>query len=570
MSSKGRKERERERDRDRDRRNRDSRGERDYRRLDPSRIREERKLVRSRSRDIHRIQQKREKKRLRSSDHRGDRGRERDYRRLDPSRRREGRRLGRSRSRDIYRIQQKREKERLRSSDHRGNRGRERGKDRDYRRLDPSRRREGRRLGRSQSRDIYRTQQRSSDYRGDRGRNRSRDQRRDKTRDDIRERFRRRRSSSRSRDWRGRNRDGRSRQDWREGGRQGRDQGWSRERHRGFNRDERKEGRSHRGETLELVESPSHSLDFVKSPSKSPELVENPSKSRETKVVVSVDDELYKAFKRNNQFVWACRYEDVDRVRQLLAEGADVNSQDWIGFTGLKNCIENNNLELLELLLSHTGFTVECLVDCLVFATAKNREEIVRRLCLVDGIDIDLNVSTMKRLHYHYEMGTALQTSLFWNNLSFVKLFISHGAKVRQEDIQECKRSVEALEALLEVCQPSIEPRLDVSEESEEEQEEENVASRRDLVTTLMKATSRPLSLKQQCRNSVRDVLRLRSKGGSVWPSVEALEQEFALPDSLVDYLLVFPARGWREERARKVAESLNNIAVSVLPTGLS
>ena len=508
MSSKGRKER--ERDRDRDRRNRDSRGERDHRRLDPSRIREERKLVRSRSRDIHRIQQKREK-------------------------------------------------ERLRSSDHRGNRGRERGKDRDYRRLDPSRRREGRRLGRSQSRDIYRTQQRSSDYRGDRGRNRSRDQRRDKTRDDIRERFRRRRSSSRSRDWRGRNRDGRSRQDWREGGRQGRDQGWSREQHRGFNRDERKEGRSHRCETLELVESPSHSLDFVKSPSKSPELVENPSKSRETKVVVSVDDELYKAFKRNNQFVWACRYEDVDRVRQLLAEGADVNSQDWIGFTGLKNCIENNNLELLELLLSHTGFTVECLVDCLVFATAKNREEIVRRLCLVDGIDIDLNVST-----------TALQTSLFWNNLSFVKLFISHGAKVRQEDIQECKRSVEALEALLEVCQPSIEPRLDVSEESEEEQEEENVASRRDLVTTLMKATSRPLSLKQQCRNSVRDVLRLRSKGGSVWPSVEALEQEFALPDSLVDYLLVFPARGWREERARKVAESLNNIAVSVLPTGLS
>ena len=89
------------------------------------------------------------------------------------------------------------------------------------------------------------------------------------------------------------------------------------------------------------------------------------------------------------------------------------------------------------------------------------------------------------------------------------------------------------------------------------------MASCRVLERALDGAASRPLSLKQQSRNSIRNVLRLRSNGSSIWPYIEGLEQNCVLPDSLVDYLLVFPAPGWREERARKVAESLNNIAVS-------
>ena len=61
----------------------------------------------------------------------------------------------------------------------------------------------------------------------------------------------------------------------------------------------------------------------------------------------------------------------------------------------------------------------------------------------------------------------------------------------------------------------------------------------------------------------------MRSNGSSVWPYVErlGLELESALPECLVDYLLVFPDSEWRKKRADKVAESLNNIAVSDLLT---
>ena len=84
---------------------------------------------------------------------------------------------------------------------------------------------------------------------------------------------------------------------------------------------------------------------------------------------------------------------------------------------------------------------------------------------------------------------------------------------------------------------------------------------------TQERGASRPLSLKQQCRNSIRDVLSVRSNGSSVWPYVERLELESGLPECLVDFLMVFPDSEWRQERARKVAESLNNIAVSDLLT---
>ena len=87
---------------------------------------------------------------------------------------------------------------------------------------------------------------------------------------------------------------------------------------------------------------------------------------------------------------------------------------------------------------------------------------------------------------------------------------------------------------------------------------------------TLKRAASRRLSLKQQSRNSIRDVLSVRSNGSSIWSYVETLELQSQLPESLVDSLLVCPASGWRQERARKVAESLNNIAVSIKWSAIS
>ena len=285
----------------------------------------------------------------------------------------------------------------------------------------------------------------------------------------------------------------------------------------------------------------------------------SPSKFQQTEIVKEITKE---AEIRNNLFCFAVWTGNLDRVRQLLAEGADVNK--WTG--------KSTNLELLELLLSQPGFIVD--PGYLEWACFLNVEDIVRRLCQVDGID----------LNYSGGFGTAMSSSVFFPRLGCVKLLISHGAKVSQENIQfyiqnlrgfrspgdleVLDDALETLKALLEVCQPSGDFRLDVSEDSEEEQEYVVSCAHRKLKETLERAAaSRPLSLKQQCRNSIRNVLSLRSNGSSVWPYVERLELESGLPECLVDFLLVFPASGWRQERARKVAESLNNIAVSDLLT---
>ena len=203
----------------------------------------------------------------------------------------------------------------------------------------------------------------------------------------------------------------------------------------------------------------------------------------------------------------------------------------------------------------------------LVFACGKHREDIAKRLCLVDGIDLNF----VSDDNDPYATGTALHCSVLFDNLACVKLLISHGAKVRQEDILGCRRSwrnLEVLQSLLEVCQPSRDLRLDVEPDRWSPEYVASSGMLR-LEETLERAANRPLSLQQQCRNSIREVLSLRSPGSSVWPHLERLELESALPECLVDFLLVFPPTDWRWERARTLAESLNNIAVRDLLTVL-
>ena len=84
-----------------------------------------------------------------------------------------------------------------------------------------------------------------------------------------------------------------------------------------------------------------------------------------------------------------------------------------------------------------------------------------------------------------------------------------------------------------------------------------------ELQEELNRAASSPLSLKKQCRNKIRNVFKTRNPRRSIWPDIERLESD--LPDNLVDYLMIFPDSNWREERARRVAETINNIPVSCL-----
>merc|ERR1711988_1920572 len=91
-------------------------------------------------------------------------------------------------------------------------------------------------------------------------------------------------------------------------------------------------------------------------------------------------------------FHWACDRNDLDKVRHSLGRGADVN---MVGFNGgLHIAAARNYGELLELLLSQPGVDVNITNKNkwtpLMFACYHGHENIVRRLCQVNGIDPNL------------------------------------------------------------------------------------------------------------------------------------------------------------------------------------
>jgi len=93
-------------------------------------------------------------------------------------------------------------------------------------------------------------------------------------------------------------------------------------------------------------------------------------------------------------FLQACDRNDLDQVRHSLGLGANVN---WMGpnvISGLHVAACHNYMELLELLLSQPGVDVNITNKNkwtpLMFACYHGHENIVRRLCQVNGIDPNL------------------------------------------------------------------------------------------------------------------------------------------------------------------------------------
>ena len=88
-------------------------------------------------------------------------------------------------------------------------------------------------------------------------------------------------------------------------------------------------------------------------------------------------------------FLDACQRNDLNKVRQVLALGANVNwRRNSDGISGLQFAAENNYGELLELLLAQTGVDVNIRtngnVTPLMLACYEGHENIVRRLCQAD------------------------------------------------------------------------------------------------------------------------------------------------------------------------------------------
>ena len=83
----------------------------------------------------------------------------------------------------------------------------------------------------------------------------------------------------------------------------------------------------------------------------------------------------------------------VDMVDMVLAAGIDVNwSRELNGWSGLHYAAWYDFGELLDLLLAQAGVDVNNTdinnLTPLMMACAKGHENVVRRLCLVSGIDI--------------------------------------------------------------------------------------------------------------------------------------------------------------------------------------
>ena len=121
----------------------------------------------------------------------------------------------------------------------------------------------------------------------------------------------------------------------------------------------------------------------------------------------------------------------------------------------------------------------------------------------------------------------------------------SHGAEVRTDnffnDFFASRHSEEMQEAMLEVYHPT---------RKVSKGEAQVVAGMTDLL-------SRPTSLKNLCRVSLRRTLRILTGGRTVRPLVAALEksdvimiegQMMPLPQILGNFLLCDPPENWREE----------------------
>ena len=174
----------------------------------------------------------------------------------------------------------------------------------------------------------------------------------------------------------------------------------------------------------------------------------------------------------------ACRNDNLDIVRLLLANGADINKADYDGRTPLYLACRNDNLDIVRLLLANGADINKADYDGrtpLLWACRYNKPEIVELLlnkgaqesinkadncgetplywaCYHDNLDIItllLAIGAEKSVNIADKYGrTPLYEACDNNNLELVKLLLASGADVDQRSLNQARGKQEILELL--------------------------------------------------------------------------------------------------------------------------
>ena len=117
-------------------------------------------------------------------------------------------------------------------------------------------------------------------------------------------------------------------------------------------------------------------------------------------------------------FLESCQSNDVNKARQTLLLGADVNwRREDSGYAGLHYAAGRGNGELLELLLNQTGVNVNITKNKnwtpLMVACYWGHDNIVRKLCRAPGIELNLVAQNGD---------TALNIAVYENRLQCVEV----------------------------------------------------------------------------------------------------------------------------------------------------
>lgn len=129
---------------------------------------------------------------------------------------------------------------------------------------------------------------------------------------------------------------------------------------------------------------------------------------------------------KNEELSKACRGRDVEKVKQLLDEGVDVNGRDQTGDTPLTNACNMDRPAIVELLLTRGADPnlKDSLGDPPLMVAIKGwRNMATIKLLLEKGADPNISGQVDD---------TPLIVAARWGNADLVKLLLSHGADVNK------------------------------------------------------------------------------------------------------------------------------------------
>lgn len=142
--------------------------------------------------------------------------------------------------------------------------------------------------------------------------------------------------------------------------------------------------------------------------------------------ILSMKPDENNKYIHGSNFIHAVRFDDIEKVKELINSGVDINYQDSRGDNALFIAIEINNNEIAKLLLHH-GIDFNCKNrdgdTPLMMACEEENKELVK-----DLIDLGANI---------YERDRLGKTALFYaEEYEILKLLVDNGAHIDTKDKQ--------------------------------------------------------------------------------------------------------------------------------------